>query len=590
MNTRRAALDLMVAALGILVDKAPIGPHAPRPGSPEDYILAERMGMKDKRPSKETRERAARLIMEQMDAARALYRKSRTRQPAKKQAGRDLAWLMDELAANIDQLTARLEAGEITAADWSAEFERLLARYHTAGLMAGQTSGEVDRRGAEYLARLVGEQYEYLANFRVEIVDAAEWQAAFNARAESYAAAIKVPYWTGDTQFLPLPAMPAEGTTCLCITDPMVRVLTGRGEIPIADVVPGDLVLTHRMRWRPVLRTIVNSSLPGHRQVHLRISGRRPVGCTSDHRWMTEEGWRSAIDIHSRQLRVYNGSHEGMRCLRHSPRQQEQRFSLRDVPISLVLPLWATERLASPRVRCLRQKSQGEGAVAESLYPPEDAWGIASGGDRAPCAIRWPRAGAMAGQAGRTALDMVLVGGRLRQEGNLPLSMDLDYGQWSHSARDGSSPQERGTFGRSVEQSPTDVAGRPSAPSHDGRSQAPNDPGKRPYRRGQDPSLLSLPQGLSFQTVEPEILLEGLLSPGTPLYDLEVAQDHSFILEGTISHNSNCGCAWRIETLDAENGDYDCFWERSKEDSCQVCIQREHDWHPIGIRNWELQV
>jgi hypothetical protein len=40
-----------------------------------------------------------------------------------------------------------------------------------------------------------------------------------------------------------------------------------------------------------------------------------------------------------------------------------------------------------------------------------------------------------------------------------------------------------------------------------------------------------------------------MLPLGTPLYDLTIEEDHSFIVEGLISHNSNCRC--RIKILDA---------------------------------------
>jgi hypothetical protein len=203
----------MVAALGLLTDKAPAGPRAPAAGSAADYVLGQRMGMKADKPTKEAQERAARLIEQERETATALYRKARF--SGHKQVRPDLEWLRDRLVGEIDQLTGLLEAGDITAAEWQADFERLLARYHTASLMAGQLSPELDQRSAEYLARLVGEQFEYLANFRLEIVGAEEWQAGFGSRAESYAAAIQVPYWTGDVQFLPLPAMPGEGTQCL---------------------------------------------------------------------------------------------------------------------------------------------------------------------------------------------------------------------------------------------------------------------------------------------------------------------------------------------------------------------------------------
>jgi hypothetical protein len=49
----------------------------------------------------------------------------------------------------------------------------------------------------------------------------------------------------------------------------------------------------------------------------------------------------------------------------------------------------------------------------------------------------------------------------------------------------------------------------------------------------------------------------------------------------------NCGCAWEIEELDGE-GNADAYWRRAKDDSCQVCVQREQDWSPVRIRGGVL--
>jgi hypothetical protein len=48
--------------------------------------------------------------------------------------------------------------------------------------------------------------------------------------------------------------------------------------------------------------------------------------------------------------------------------------------------------------------------------------------------------------------------------------------------------------------------------------------------------------------------------------------------EGTVCH---CGCSWRI----VENGDgsVDAYWERSLDDSCDICKEREQDWNPYHI-------
>jgi len=51
---------------------------------------------------------------------------------------------------------------------------------------------------------------------------------------------------------------------------------------------------------------------------------------------------------------------------------------------------------------------------------------------------------------------------------------------------------------------------------------------------------------------------------------------------------SNCLCGWRVETLDAEQGDYDAYWERHARDSCQTCIERGAQWYPVRIRGGAL--
>lgn len=51
---------------------------------------------------------------------------------------------------------------------------------------------------------------------------------------------------------------------------------------------------------------------------------------------------------------------------------------------------------------------------------------------------------------------------------------------------------------------------------------------------------------------------------------------------------SNCKCAWRIETVNADRGDYDAYWRRHASDSCQTCVEREAQWSPVRIRNGEL--
>lgn len=52
---------------------------------------------------------------------------------------------------------------------------------------------------------------------------------------------------------------------------------------------------------------------------------------------------------------------------------------------------------------------------------------------------------------------------------------------------------------------------------------------------------------------------------------------------------SNCRCKWDIKTLDESNGDYDCYWILDPgAEHCQTCIQRDVDWKPLQVRQWQL--
>jgi len=75
-------------------------------------------------------------------------------------------------------------------------------------------------------------QLRFLDKFALEMQDGDTWQAGWNSRANMYAGSIKTPYWQGNVDMLPLPAMPADGTStcltrCTCMWD--VTKLAGEG-------------------------------------------------------------------------------------------------------------------------------------------------------------------------------------------------------------------------------------------------------------------------------------------------------------------------------------------------------------------------
>lgn len=53
---------------------------------------------------------------------------------------------------------------------------------------------------------------------------------------------------------------------------------------------------------------------------------------------------------------------------------------------------------------------------------------------------------------------------------------------------------------------------------------------------------------------------------------------------------THCKCAWEVSPVDEEAGDYDAYWRRGADDSCQTCRQRELEWAPVRIRGGVLQI
>jgi len=117
---------------------------------------------------------------------------------------------------DVQKLMAALEGGATTVAAWQAQFSAALSRYHTAALLVGQGGGDVTAPGRRYLSKVVEAQLRFLNNWALEIQDESTFKLGWNARAALYAQGIGASYWKSATRFLPLPAMPRDGTSqCL---------------------------------------------------------------------------------------------------------------------------------------------------------------------------------------------------------------------------------------------------------------------------------------------------------------------------------------------------------------------------------------
>lgn len=122
--------------------------------------------------------------------------------------------LINALIEEIRRITERMEFEHIPVKQWLEVMRALIARYSVAAMMLGQGSPVLSKAARTAVKHYVGIQFAFLDNFALVIQNAEAWENGWNSRAESYAAAIKQPYWQGKTKMLPLPAMPAEGTQC----------------------------------------------------------------------------------------------------------------------------------------------------------------------------------------------------------------------------------------------------------------------------------------------------------------------------------------------------------------------------------------
>ena len=509
-----------------------------------------------------------------------------------------LVSLLEQYSVQVQELMDLLEAKRITPAVWRDRMGDLLARYHVAALMVGMGQTAVPTEGIALLAGNIANQFGYLDNFATEVAAAEAFRAVWRSRAQMYVNSAGAEFWEGYVyrqagRFLPLPAMPKDGTTqCLCITTPSSLVTTMRGDIPIIDVVPGDMVLTHRLRWRRVLNTFINRSNISHRQAFIITPDGRSIGCTTDHKWYTVNGWKTAEYIHNSHDAMYNIPHEYVREMRENYGKSVQGGSVQGMPPGM--RVWGEKRLQGSTLQVLRDASVCAYAMGIVNWEGEEAkraergWYLAAknvGG----CVKQ--RRYELGQEGGRPLLHVLLGGGP--EALYLPLSGGLDTRIRGNPQRYGYSSHRRGSDERRFEQPSTHDQERSQFAAHGRRSEA--DYGGGNWARVWDESGVDMPflrsdiQALpqSWHTAT-EILLGGVLPEGTALYDLQVEEDHSFVVDGIITHNSNCKCSWDIKVLDAEAGDYDATWVMHPAEHCQTCIERAAQWAPLQIRDGML--
>lgn len=130
--------------------------------------------------------------------------------------------IITQFSVQAQELLDLLEAKRITPKVWRDRMAALLATYHTAAMMTGIQSTAVPPEGWAVLAETLASQYGYLNNFYTQVAAAEAFSAAWRVRADMYADSSQSSYWDGYIynkagKFLPIPAVPGDGTT-QCLT------------------------------------------------------------------------------------------------------------------------------------------------------------------------------------------------------------------------------------------------------------------------------------------------------------------------------------------------------------------------------------
>lgn len=147
----------------------------------------------------------------------------------------DLEPYLNAFQVDIAALMGELESGTITPPAWRARFGELLATYILVGYFAGSANNTgpripgatggtrpgaaADLQGEPraWVGDWLGRQLDYLNNWldaiKTNYSAGGEYVPGWTARGQMYAASVVAPYWYGETQGLPLPALPGDGSS-----------------------------------------------------------------------------------------------------------------------------------------------------------------------------------------------------------------------------------------------------------------------------------------------------------------------------------------------------------------------------------------
>lgn len=324
----------------------------------------------------------------------------------------------------------------------------------------------------------------------------------------------------------------------ICLTGTSCAVASSRGRLPLRDVQPGDFVLTHRGRWRRVTGLHVNAAREEHRYAVVVGSGFELFGVTQDHRVWTDDGWRTAESAARKEANVCGFDMGVLQAVPEGrPLFSDLLGRFEDaarVPVSLALgdDVWSDPGRVcrAPQERGLVGRPFGEFG-APNLR-------------RAPCEARC--AAAFGGQEEEALAEVRHLRSQILGLSDGQSAAQLLGGVSGYLAETEEEAEEvRRMRGRDFRES-VQAQGEEILLSRLLSMVAPGG-------RHDDPAVRLLWKEVQEKKVADTvvregqvILLAGVLPAGSPLFDLSVEEDASFVVEGRAVHNCD-GCAYIVE-------------------------------------------
>ena len=199
-------------------------------------------------------------------------------------------------ARTMDRITRQLETKQISIDAFNRKAHDAISTNFEKAHRIGRGKA-LDAGDKLWLQGAVQTEMKFAGKFGNDIANN-RMRMPRGKRAKMYSSAVRGNFWSAKVE--------AEGKKdpnvritwkLACFTSNSLTVNTEHDCIPLKDVRVGDLVWTHKNRLRKVLAKPINKSTSEHSYAVLIGEGGKLVGLTSDHRLWTNEGWKTAKEV-----------------------------------------------------------------------------------------------------------------------------------------------------------------------------------------------------------------------------------------------------------------------------------------------------